>query len=233
MRSVHSIALVVLSAVLATAGHTQAAAVLVANNSFESPAINNTDPSQPGYNKFGAVAAIDSWTRPADNNSGGFVNSALTDPSHIGNADGNQLAFLCAIPNNAISQDLAATYDVDSAYTLRVGVATSYYQPPASDATLTLSLYYLAADGTRPTIAASTISLTDAGVRDDQLIDFSTSLPAVQTSDAWAGRPIGILINPGGSGGFWDLDNVRLTAAPEPATLGLVLLLLPALVTRR
>ena len=58
------------------------------------------------------------------------------------------------------------------------------------------------------------------------LIDYSVSIPTVGAGDAWAGQNIGLKIESiyGVGDGYWDIDNVRLTAVPEPTTLGLLAL---------
>ncbi len=55
-------------------------------------------------------------------------------------------------------------------------------------------------------------------------IDFSAQLHTVQAGDPWAGRHIGILLLSTVGfdlvGGYWDLDNVRLTSASAPVLSG-------------
>jgi hypothetical protein len=55
------------------------------------------------------------------------------------------------------------------------------------------------------------------------LLDFSVNVPTVQSTNAWVGQNIGILIeaitSPELIGGVWDLDNVRLTESTSAATL--------------
>ena len=58
------------------------------------------------------------------------------------------------------------------------------------------------------------------------LTDFTVTVPTVQSTDAWAGLPLGIwldMYSAGGNTGVF-LDNVRLTstAVPEPSTLALL-----------
>jgi hypothetical protein len=51
-------------------------------------------------------------------------------------------------------------------------------------------------------------------------VDFTLHVPAVKASDPWAGQNIGIQIlstvDTNLQGGYWDLDNVRLTSVLEP-----------------
>jgi hypothetical protein len=49
--------------------------------------------------------------------------------------------------------------------------------------------------------------------------DYTVSMPAVQATDPWANKPIGIeIVSPEGDpsllGGYWDVDNVRVNAFP-------------------
>jgi HpiC1 cyclase len=181
----------------------------IENPSFESPVV---DP-----NGFGAVPLVNDWTEidldtEASANTGVFANTAADSPDHIANADGLQLAFLGSQQGNALEQDLAATYKAGAAYRLTVGVGVSMRFPPSAEApvdNLELVLYYR--DGNEPVgVASQTVEAT--GLSTVQLQDFSVDVPAVEPNDAWAGKAIGVAIRAAGApGGFWDLDNVRLT----------------------
>ena len=92
---------------------------------------------------------------------------------------------------------------------------------------LGLSLYYR--DGlNRVTVGAPAIvTYTAAGFPNFgtlNLQDFEVTIPTVQAGDAWAGQKVGIQIESiyGTGDGYWDMDNARLTAVPEPGSLGLV-----------
>jgi len=146
-------------------------------------------------------------------NTGVFSNTPQGNPDHITNADGNQLAFLSSQEGNALEQDLVATYKAGRSYSLTVAVAIS--ESPFSqlqpDDTIEIALYY--SDPNDPNIHPDIISKTveAKGLSSTQLQDFSVYLPILNSSDAWAGKTIGIAIRATGqAGGFWDLDNVRL-----------------------
>jgi hypothetical protein len=51
-------------------------------------------------------------------------------------------------------------------------------------------------------------------------LDFAVTTPMVRAGDAWAGKNIGIqflsTVSPELAGGYWDLDNVRLTSIQAP-----------------
>ena len=88
-------------------------------------------------------------------------------------------------------------------------------------ATLELSLYYRDAASNIVTVAATTVTHSTAAFpTNTHLTDFSVMTPSVKSGDAWAGKHIGIQIlsNNGFDqiGGYWDLDNVRLTEAKHP-----------------
>jgi hypothetical protein len=88
-----------------------------------------------------------------------------------------------------------------------------------------IGLYYL--DGAnRVTVGSTSISATEAFVTTSQLLEFSATTPLVQSTDSWAGRNIGIelaALSQNGAPGiaYWELDNVRLSAVPEPGTVAL------------
>jgi hypothetical protein len=91
--------------------------------------------------------------------------------------------------------------------------------PPSTQApadSIELILYYRQGDESLD-IAKRTAEAT--GLSTTLLQDFSVSLPTVGPDDAWAGKSIGIAIRAAGMpGGFWDLDNVRLTESLPVST---------------
>jgi hypothetical protein len=191
-------------------------ALVVANASFEAPAV---DP-----NAFPALPFADGWKEldldtVASSNTGVFPNTPVGSPDRMSNADGKQLAFLGSQQGNAFQQDLTATYKTGCTYRLTVAVGVSARFPPAGVTvtpakagavdTISLVLYYV--NGVKAVdIAQQTVDAT--GLSSTQLRDFSVYLPVVQAGDAWAGKTIGVAIRATGkAGGFWDLDNVRLT----------------------
>ncbi|MHC4105636.1 MAG: hypothetical protein ACYSR9_11905, partial [Planctomycetota bacterium] len=184
------------------------ASIPIKNASFEAPAV---DP-----NGFPAVPFVDQWTEIdldtlSSSNTGVFGNTPVENPDHIVNADGNQLAFLGSESGNALEQDLAAIYKAGRNYRLTVSVGVSSQFPPSStepaDA-LELVLFYRDANDVVD-IVSRTAEAT--GLSSTELMDFSLHLPKVQSGDAWAGKAIGVALRSAGmSGGFWDLDNVRL-----------------------
>ncbi len=181
----------------------------VVNASFEAPVV---DP-----NGFGAWPFVDGWLEldldaAASSNTGVFLNTPVGSPDRMVNAEGRQLVFLSSQRGNSLEQDLRTVYRVGCDYRLAVGVGVSAKFPPSvalpAD-TIDLVLYYL--DGNEPKdIVHQTVKPN--GLSSTQLQDFAAVLPTVRAEDAWAGKTIGVAIRAAGkAGGFWDLDNVRLT----------------------
>jgi hypothetical protein len=187
----------------------------VINASFEAPAI------EP--NAFPAVPLAEGWLEldldtAASSNTGVFLNTPVGSPDSLANADGRQLAFLGSQKGNALEQDLKTVYRVGCDYRLTVAVGVSLRFPPSAAVpadTLELVLYYI--DGNQPVYIVHQ-AVEPNGLSATQLQDFSVSLPAVRQGDAWTGKTIGVAIRAAGkAGGFWDLDNVRLTESmPVP-----------------
>ncbi len=208
---------VVIAASLWAVAPVRAELVPIENASFEAPVV---DP-----NGFGAVPVAEGWTEidvdtEGSTNTGVFANTAADSPDHVANADGDQLAFLGSEQGDAFQQDLVATYLAGCDYRLTVAVGISMRFPPAAEEpvdAIDLVLYYYDADGSTVDIASQTVEAT--GLSATHLEDFSLYLPVVNSSDPWAGKPIGIAIRAVGiAGGFWTLDNVRLVES-QPASI--------------
>jgi hypothetical protein len=199
MRFVAAISVVLLAAATAEAG-----AIAVANHSFENPVI----PYDP--NTFMVLPYMGSWTgvdvgTQYSSNTGGFLNTWWASTTYIVNADANQLAFLGSEGGNALMQDLSATYQTGKKYRLTVGVCVSYYRPIDP---LVLALTYV--DGAARVDVATT-TIPETGLTPTVLVDFVVDAPAVQATNAWAGKNMGVAIRATGApGGYWDLDNVRV-----------------------
>jgi hypothetical protein len=176
----------------------------------------------------------------------GLFNGTLQNP--YSNLAGNQAAYLLSLPGAGIFQDnqstdwnnsvsgLNATYQIGKSYQLTLGVFGKALVENFS--TLQLNLYYR--DGANQiTVGTPTTITFDATTFNPggpfTLIDYSVITPIVQAGDAWAGQNIGIRIDSvfGTGAGYWDLDNVRLTAVPEPTALSLLAVGISALGLRR
>jgi hypothetical protein len=222
----------------------QAGNVYVPNASFESPVVPfDLTPAIPDMD-YWEKSPQPIWYDPAQNNNtpwedlmGTFYN--FPSPStFIDNCDGTQAAFLFAVPQAAIFQDynsiygtnttpshaFNATFNVGSAYSFTVGVIGGVDGTPPLyiGATLELSLYYRDASSNMVTVASATITNTaQLFPTNTHLVDFSLQVPDVLPTDPWANQNIGVQIaSTVGfdlAGGYWDLDNVRLTETVLPA----------------
>lgn len=159
---------------------------------------------------------------------GVFSNQPPPDPSYIDNCDGDQGCWLFAVPEVGLFQDydsiggtntspthaFDAVYAVGSAYRLTVGLIGGGGSM-AEGVSLRLGFYYR--DHASNRVSFATTNVTHSLARfptTTQFVDVSLSLPPVVSSDAWAGRHIGIeflsTVSTNLQGGYWDLDNVRL-----------------------
>ena len=206
-------------------GSLWAATIDVPNPSFESPTTNFADPAigswqktaQPGW--FDPTTFGYSW----DQLSGVFLNTAVGQPDHIDNVIGSQAAFLFAVPTAGLTQDLAAPFGIGQSFELTVGLIGGGGNMPAGSI-LEIGLYYRDDGNNIVTVATNDIAFDGTLFPNTtHLVDFTVSLAAVQAGDAWAGKPIGVeLMSLAATpGGYWDMDNVRLTSVPEPSTWGL------------
>lgn len=199
----------------------------VINPSFESPQVPAGFPASTvveGWQKnpppppeWGITP--DQWDQMA----GIFPNPAAGQPRHIVNADGTQVAFVFAVPGVALTQTTANTFTPGLGYTLDVGLRGGGALTPGTQ--FYVGLYYT--DGTSRTAVASTmVTASDELTTTDTLRNISVVLGTVSKTDAWSGRQIGIevsALSPNGAQGiaYWEADNVRLTAVPEPTAWAL------------
>ena len=207
-----------------------AATIYVPNSSFELPVTTFADPQIDSWQKSPKPDWYDesggyAWSQLT----GVFLNTSVTNLDHIDNCDGNQGMFLFAVPQVALYQDFSSTDRTNSvpshafnakftpgnAYTLTVGVIGGG-GGMANGASLELSLYYRDASSNLVTVATTNITFSSAIFSNTtHFIDFSVQTPAAKSSDPWAGQNIGVQLlstaAPNLAGGYWDLDNVRLT----------------------
>ena len=182
-------------------------AIPVVNYSFEDPIVPFSDPY--------ALPYVTGWNEidldtDYSANTGVFLNV-----TGILGTDGGQLAFLGSAQGNALLQDLSAVYQAGKSYKLTVGICVSgAYRPPDPNG-VQLAFYYQEPNDPNVLDIISATTLPPSTFTSTELEDNSIYLPAVQVEDAWAGKTIGIAIRATGTaGGFWDLDNVRVTAYP-------------------
>ena len=158
-----------------------------------------------------------------------------TNADHINNMDGTQAAYIFTFPGAGFFQDFEAVdwsgashafnavYEVGRAYHLTAALTSSSNQPLTNGASLQMSLYYRDAASNIVNIAATNIVFNDQVFTNlSYFIDFKLDLPAVNATNAWAGKHIGVqfistTFDPNLVTGVWDVDNVRLTSTiPVP-----------------
>ena len=217
----------------------RAGTIYIPNGSFESPATAFVDTRIDSWQKTPKPVSWDEQVDGAwDQQIGAFVNVAPEDPRHIDNCDGNQAIWLFANPEVGLFQDFDSTdwsnsvpshafdarFETGKSYQLTVGIFVGDY-PMAEGASLELSLYYRDAASNQVAVAATSVTNTPNvfSNRTHHLIDFQVNVPVVKANDAWAGQHIGVAIMStvdSKAGGFWDLDNVRLTETRAPILTG-------------
>ncbi|MGH7969552.1 MAG: hypothetical protein ACREIC_12575 [Limisphaerales bacterium] len=218
--------------------------IQIPNASFESPVVPPVSPyAGPDVDSWQKTAQP-AWYDPSQNADtpwaylmGTFYNVPFPG-QFIDNCDGNQAAFLFALPeaglfqdydsvagtNTTPSHDFNAQFNVGSTYELTVAGLGGGGGMKAG-ATLDLVVYYRNTTGDMVPVASTSITnSTDLFPTNTQFVDFHLQTPVVQASDPWAGQHVGIELLSTVSfelaGGYWDLDNVRLT---ETAVTGLTL----------
>jgi hypothetical protein len=238
----HSItAAVCLTVMVAGNCAVRAGTLTVPNSSFEAPVVPPVFPyaipdmtawqkiPQPGW-----YDPTNNYDTPWEYLMGTFYNVPFPS-SFIDNCDGIQAAFLYCYPETAFFQDydsidgtntiprhaFNATFAVNRAYRLTVGVIGGGGGMQGG-APLVLSLYYRDASSNMVTVAATTITNTaELFPTNTHLVDFSVYVPGVRVTDPWAGQHIGVQVASTVEydlrGGYWDVDNVRLTEIPLPA----------------
>lgn len=225
-----------LSAVVATTPLSISAEnIAVPNASFESPLTFLADPrvdswqetpKPDGYDETGFFT----W----DQLVGVFLNTSPTNSDHIDNIDGSQALYIFADPQTGLfqdydtmdwsditpSHDFNATFETGKSYKLTAGFIGGGGNM-TNGVSLEMSLYYRDASSNRVTVVGTNIVHTNTVFTNTtHFIDIQLALPLVTTAQAWAGKKIGIqflsTVDPALAGGYWDIDNVRLTAVREP-----------------
>jgi hypothetical protein len=212
----------------------QAAVITVPNSSFESPPVPPVSPYASPDIDFWQKSSQPSWYNPAQNSNtpweylmGEFYNVPFPG-QFIDNCDGNQAAFLFALPEVALFQDYSSIYGTNTApshsFNTQFNVGRSYDLTVAvlggggsmrSGASLQVGLYYRDVSNNIVVVAATSITNSAALFpTNTHFIDFVAHLPQVNPNDPWARQNIGIqllsTVSLDLAGGYWDVDNVRL-----------------------
>jgi hypothetical protein len=232
----HRIALVLLLGALVASSALQADSIAIPNASFESPSIGFVTPNVDSWQKAPKPPDYDdTGTYRWDELVGIFKNTPPGASDHLINCDGNQAAWLFAVPDAGMFQDhdttdwrsdvpsheFNAIFEVGKAYHLTVALLGGGGNM-LEGAAVELALYYRDASSNQVTVA-STMAVNSAAnfPGHTNLVDFAVHVPFVKAGDAWAGQNIGIrlrsVVSQESAGGYWDVDNVRLTAETAPA----------------
>jgi hypothetical protein len=184
------------------------------------------------------------WQNPAP---GAFnhVDNLITDPTvtlaehpNPENFPYQGAASLAAQTGNEFSQVLTSSFEAGRGYSLTVGVGRNYgnaEQVPAATAALKLALYYLDDASTRQIVTSIDIFNNPAtSLSANHMLDFSTPEFVVGGGHPAGGRPVGVLLTTiGPAGGYFNVGNVRVSAVPEPASIGVLMAGSMLLVRRR
>jgi len=201
-------------------------AITVPNYSFESPALADAPPYAAPEIDDWQKSPVPAWWTAAGNSAeqwtdsaGIFVNVSFAP---VAGCDGGQLAFMFSVPGYELYQTLSDTYQVGYSYQLTVGIQGGGYGMLVG-CPMAIELYYPDASGNRVPVGSTTVLNNNSTGTLSQLTDYTLAIPAVAASSAWAGQPIGVDLvqtaTTAQAGGYWDLDNVRLTAnGPLPVT---------------
>ena len=234
-------AIIALSIFSAWSARLAAGPINIPGGSFETPVTNyvniNIDswqkaPKPAWYVEGGGFL----WTQLA----GTFRNTASTETDHIDNCDGNQAIWLFAVPEVALFQDydsvdwndpvpthaFDARFEIGKSYTLTVGIIGGG-GGMLEGASMEIGMYHREGGGSKVTVAAtSVVNTLNTFPTNTHFVDFQVRVPVVKPGDAWAGKNIGVRFlstiprvpagQPSLQGGYWDLDNVRLSSAAEP-----------------
>jgi hypothetical protein len=210
--------------------------IAIPNFSFESPATVFVDTNIDYWVKSPKPFWYDESTNgPWAQLTGVFLNPPpdSTNNDHIVNCDGAQAAFLFALPGVALFQDevtssnaFNAKFEAGKSYVLSVGVLGNG-GGMATGVTLQIGFYYLDSASNVVTVASTTITNSSALFPNrTNLVDFQAQVAPVRATDAWAGRNMGVQILSTAdftqAGGYWDVDNVRLTSFQAPVLGGAV-----------
>lgn len=170
-----------------------------------------------------------------DQLTGVFHNTQPGAGDHIDNCDGVQALYLFAVPEVGLFQDYDAVdwddagqvhafdtrFETGKAYHLTFGVVGGGGNM-LEGVSFEAALYYRNDAGQPVTVAATNVIHSKAAFPTrTHLTEFTLPTPTVKSDDPWAGRHVGVrflsTVSPEMQGGYWDLDNVRLTAIGAPS----------------
>lgn len=199
------------------------------NASFESPATEFVTTQVNGWQKVPKPEwFVESESQRWDQLSGLFLNSPAGQEGHKPNLDGSQALYLFAVPSVGLFQDhdsgsqgFDAVFEPGKAYKLTAGLVGGG-GGMREGASLMLSLYHRQDPAPPGTVAFTNVVHSSALFpTTTSFVDVSLTTAVVKPTDPWAGKHIGVsllstILDPSLSGGYWDVDNIRLEAIPGP-----------------
>jgi len=209
-------------------GDLAAAPLFLPNGSFEAPTVSfvaidfdswQKTPKPPSYIESADIR----WNQLT----GLFKNTPPGAADHIDNCDGNQAAWLFAVPEVGLFQEaipnsgntnatgFAATFAPGEAYRLSAGFL-GLGGGNTNEVPLELGFFYRDQTGDQIRVAATFVTNSPANFTNRTHLLFSECrTEIVKASDPWAGKPMGVrllsIVSPELQGGYWGVDNVRLT----------------------
>jgi hypothetical protein len=204
----------------------------VPNGSFESPSTTYATPFMDAWQKTARpvwYTDIDETNFSWANLTGQFKNLPPGAPSYIDNCDGAQAAWLFVVPEVGIFEDydyptnhaFNAIYEIGKSYHFAVGIIGTGGNMTVG-ATFEFALYYRDAASNMVVVAAKSVTNSPTVFSNNtHFIDFHVDSGFIKPGDPWAGQHIGVrllssITDTNLEGGYWDLDNVRLTASGAP-----------------
>lgn len=208
--------------------------------SFETPVTNYVNINIDSWQKASKPAWYVEgggflWTQLT----GTFRNTDPSDADHIDNCDGSQAIWLFAVPEVALFQDydtvdwndpapthaFDAKFEIGKSYTLTVGIIGGG-GGMLEGASMEIGLYYRDGGGNKVAVAAtSVVNTLNTFPTNTHLVDFQVRVPVVKPCDPWTGKNLGVRFlstvprvtggEPDLQGGYWDIDNVRLSSVAE------------------
>lgn len=216
----------------------RAESIAIPNASFELPLTVYADQRVDSWQETPKPFWYNEVTMgPWDQLVGVFLNTSPTNSDHIDNCDGSQALFLFAVPGTGIFQDydtmdwshvtpphdFNVAFEPGKSYTLTAGFIGGG-GGMTNGVSVEMSLYYRDASSNQVTVAATNIVYSSTVFSNQtHFIDGQLTLPAVKPSDAWVGKKLGVqflsTVDFASAGGYWDIDNVRLTSVLNPVLI--------------
>lgn len=207
--------------------------LVVPNGSFESPATPfvslliqswQRTPKPAWYVEEGGFQ----WNQLT----GIFLNTAPGAADHIEALDGQQAAWLFAVPEAGLfggvrnpAGSAPAVFEVGKAYRVSIDVLGAGGNM-LDGVELEASLFRWVDGTNRVVVGGMTITNSSGAFPSrNRLTTYERTLPAVKADDPWAGQPMGVQVvsraTQANQGGYWDIDRIRVEAlAPHVPELG-------------